>query len=184
MRGWNVFKLLRKLLFWSHTLYTAGEWGKPKNKQWMQQLQSFNRWLWMWFLHHIYSTHEHLLFKNHSNVIDLFNVFQICSKPSVALFPLSHTHFLKHNDRWDLTVHFACHARWGWPFKTTGKAGTRRKEGERKSGDKERIARDSHRAPWRLWGTCSFKLWICALLEIPQHVKVLLLQSSGTKSFQ
>lgn len=56
----------------------------------MQQLQSFNRWLWMWFLHHIYSTHEHLLFKNHSNVIDLLNVFQICSK--LALFPLTHTH--------------------------------------------------------------------------------------------
>lgn len=63
----------------------------------------------------------------------------------------------------------------------------RERGGEReggKSGDKERIARDSHRAPWRLWGICSFKLWICGLLEIPQHVKVLLLQSSGTKSFQ
>lgn len=138
-----------------------------------------------------FTAHMNTLFKNHSNVIDLFNVFQICSK--LALFPLSHTqahtHSLKHNDRWDLTVHFACHARWGWPFKTTGKEGTRRreggrKEGERKSGDKERIARDSHRAPWRLWGICSFKLWICALLEIPQHVKVLLLQSSGTKSSQ
>lgn len=47
----------------------------------------------------------------------------------------AHTHSLKHNDRWDLTVHFACHARWGWPFKTTGKEGTRRREGGRKEGE-------------------------------------------------
>ena len=27
--------------------------------------------------------------------------------------PSLHTLSLKHNDRWDLTVHFACRARWG-----------------------------------------------------------------------
>lgn len=85
----------------------------------------------------------------------------------------------KHNDRWDLTVHFACHARWGWPFKTTGKqrerAGDRREErGAEKVKERERIERDSHRELLKLWGICSFKLWIGGLLEIPQDARVLL----------
>lgn len=46
----------------------------------------------MWLLHHIYSTHEHILFKNHTAMLLIFLMFFKYALNSLSLSSLSLTH--------------------------------------------------------------------------------------------
>lgn len=72
-------------------------------------------------------------------------------EPCIVLFRHTSKETVKQSDRWGLTVHFACHARWTLPSKTAGKA--RGRVGERKNGMREWrkiIERDSYRTLLRM----------------------------------
>lgn len=49
----------------------------------------------------------------YSTCIDQLNVFNSSHNALNVDYTHTNTHTLKHNDRWDLTVHFGCRARWG-----------------------------------------------------------------------